>query len=659
MNDAKLDQYLDSIISNKSIDPILKLRNIYTDTRFDIPANDILDVIERENLIIGANGAFTYNQNVEESFLTPILNDQIKTRKKIQKEAIKLQNQAANTDDPKAKEQILKQSFLKDNIQNLLKMRINSFYGIQVQKGSFLYLCDTASMITSQAREWTSETIWATERYFGQNFQFTNMNEMLSYVESAKACLKSKNYAQYIEHYPTHSEINDYVKNLLNNVPEKDVIIKSITKSLFRYFYSMNEETFMRVYYKNNFYEFISKNPQVKALVLDIIMIEEPLISSEIDSDEFPNFYRIKINHLLDILKEYTFFPLSPDERVNKTTRKSRKLILGSDTDSMFINLNYPISQTMSCLNIDQSQLTSDQNVKIVNLFIIIVTKLVEQSCQVYGEGCKALPKYISKLVFKNEFYFKRMLLMANKKKTYATHTRLREGKVVDKIDYTGLAFKDSNANPYVSQKLGQIIEHEILRSKKLNLVNIYNIMEETKKHITQSILSGSKEFGRRIRYKGIANYEQPERNAPARSCDAWNRIYPDIPINDGETAYMFHTTLITPDQFEFMKESYSREYNNIISNIFGKNGKESEIRYDNRGAPIEYRFYTKFGLSMISIPESDNIETIPKWLIPHIDIFNIVSMHLDPLVSLLPSLGLYQNRATSRRNTHTLLLNI
>lgn len=633
INPDKLNKYLDSIIENSDFDPILKFRNIYEDREFSNKANDILELIENEDLIIGGNGAFTYNQNKGVSIVTDILLNQMAERRKHTDNAIRLQSEGK-----------MNEAYYEDVFQKLLKSRTNSIYGVQTQKGSFLYLPDSAAMITTLAREWTTQCIWFTEAFFSNNLQFETTNEMWCYITNVLNSPRTNDFNSYITYIPTQTDLNKTIKSLINNNSNPENIIKNQAGYLFRILESLDSESKIRLYYKNNLYKLIEKNEKIKMLFMDIFNTDIDLITGDINDPEFPEELGLKLTHFMDILNEYVFLPFSMTGRVNKVENKKRKMVLVSDTDSIFLNLGYVMDSIMKLYDIEISDMDERFQYRLSSIITAIAINIVDKSTNIFAKDIKVLEEYRNKMIFKNEFYFKRMIIFSNIKKAYATYTKIREGEKVDFISYTGQILSLSNMNSYVAKQLKYIFEDILLKSKKPNITELFKILEETYNYIEKELEKGNKTFGQKIRYKGVAVNQNI--TYIHRSCDIWNRIYVDMPITPGDSAYIIETNLKTLKDCEFLKDIDINIYNNIKNNIF-------------EAPDFKSNGYNSFGLSRIAIPESEDISSIPDWILPHLETFNQITKHLHPMVAVTNSVKLYQNKANTNRNTHTLLLSL
>jgi hypothetical protein len=266
---------------------------------------------------------------------------------------------------------------------------------------------------------------------------------------------------------------------------------------------------------------------------------------------------------------------------------------------------------------------------KIVNIASYFCTRVTEIVAKIYCKSCNIPEELWNIIEMKNEFLFKRLVLYKNTKKNYAAHTRLQEGKIIDEISTTGIKLKGSSINPAVQQKTNEIIESKMLRSKIINPIEIIEEVHKLEEYIKELVRQGDITIGKRCRYSGPSGYKTGVyQNAAGRSAIIWNLLVPNDSINPGDYAYMLRTTVNTIEDCEKIEDVSMR--NKIKDKIFG----DANLK--------------KYGLSMICIPKNGTTKTIPAWLIPIVDYDDLISKHLQPLVSLLPSLGIYMSKVNS-----------
>ena len=191
----------------------------------------------------------------------------------------------------------------------------------------------------------------------------------------------------------------------------------------------------------------------------------------------------------------------------------------------------------------------------------------------------------------------------------------------------TGANLGKSGLNEYVSSRIEDILENDVLRAEHYDPTVVIRGVKEIQNHIEDSILKGDKSFGIYTRYNGINNLKEPEKIAVARASVIWNELFPDDYIVPGDAVYMFDTTLRTEDDLNRIDDIEIRE--KIRKIVFRQNNYGLE--------------FSRFGLKAFAIPVDGDHRKLPDWIIPFISINSVCEKHLQPITKLYSSLLLSQ----------------
>ena len=642
VNYPKLDAYLDAIIA-KSHNPVAHMRNIYEETTWTVPLDDILRIVDSKKLIIGANGTFTYRQEVKMSELSELLIKWLGDRGKLKKQAIKYD---AAGDVSNARKF--------DNLQNSAKENINSSYGVSVMPGYILFSPDSASMITSQARELISEMLWTLEKLLGSNMTFKTLNEFYSYTnEVTRIKIDETTIFKYNIKIPTVEMLTKRLKEYLACIPKEELEDIDNNKSLFLMIKNIASDPVKSVnfYYKYNLYEFLKLNPEVMGII-NWIMVENKEFNSpdlgvmgKLDENGKPvseSYVYIKpIYELTEIFTTFLVAPIPTYDRVEKYQTRGRYIIPVSDTDSVILRLDEWVDFVES-FGVVKFDTFYDEGAmfRAANVMSFICTEICNFMGRNMAKHCYVPANQRHRIEIKNEFFFKSLLLYPNIKKNYSAWTRLREGEVVNKIANTGLALTGSNVNPFVSKTLKGIISEEIHYSKDVSITRIMKRVYDLETMIRYEILTNRNvTFGNFCAYKNSSRVDAMS-SAPIRGVEVWNWLYPDNIIEPYNKIYVLNTILENENQLELIKDVYMRE---IIRERIFKNPVDENVR--------------KYGLRTISIP--DNMTTFPEWIRDIVDVNKLVERHINSITSLLPAIGVFINRVKSNRTHISPLINL
>lgn len=668
ISNETIDNYLDKIIKTKKYSfPILEMRNLYTNRGLRVELDEIFNIIKQEDLCIEGNNTLTYSYNKVKSPIPKILIELYSLRsthkkkaKEISEQMTKLKKEGTSGEDPKYVELEIQWS-IEDSLEKAYKILMNSIYGVQGQNGSIIYSPDTAGAVTSQGRALISEMMWAIERFLYGTIHFSSFSEFFSFMNTV---LKEVDYStpllQYITYIPTKSDIRKKFISLIYNIPDIKQEIEAIKVTLYHFINSLNETQQIYLYYKCDFLKLIMQNPKIFSIIAT--MLEDPApFNSILEKDTPPQFIPL-LEQLVAIIDTFIIIKTPTANRIMKYTSRRRRGILLSDTDSIVINLHPFVKKISERFYAERGSSISNcehlvfvneyMAFKIVNIMSYLCTHVTKVSARIFGESSN-IPEELRKWIsMKNEFYFMRMIMYKNVKKNYITYTRLNEGKIQDEVSATGIKLRSSIINPYINDKIMEIIEHKILKSEHVDPVSILKDIKTLEHDIIRRIMNGDITYGRKARYSGPKGYKSKEKGETAtpgiytssigRSCYIWNLLYPSSKINVGDYAYIFNLTLEDKDDLKKMMHTHPEEYKKII-----------ELIFENKNEP----HLARYGLRSIAIPITDTVTSIPNWIIEYINYEEITNKHLQPIISLLPSIGIHQSRISSTKKTYSPLI--
>ena len=634
LNEEALDRLLEAEVekSRKQGTRYAYLRDIYRNRVIKIDLNEIMSWVSQNRLIVGANGAFSYApQDVLGDTSVMVIGDldARAAEKKLAKEF--------------EKNNMLKEANLHDNLQTKYKQDTNSTYGIACMPGSFLFSPDSATYITTQARQLIAEMMWSFERFLVNNLQFQDYNEAMLYFN----CVLNEErhyekYKEWLDYIPTTKDIIKYVLSKLSDIKDFNNKTKSISRSMFIFLNNLTEEERVYLYYKFNFINFIEKNSKVMNLFKQVADGETAFL----DPNKVPEEYRSICNKIIEVCEEFCYCQFMTSHRVDKYFDCDRKAILLSDTDSVFIILGRLMDIIYNKIGFMYRHRNND--FKMVNTLCTLCTHFIRMRHDKYVEACNIIYRFPDyNLNAKNEFYYKRVVLFTGIKKNYSGLKLLREGNIVPpkkQISHTGIKLTGSRTPKQVSDFQTKIIEENILRAQVIDPINIMNEINEEKNKIIDMIKHGDKSMGIPQRFSGYDKYKVYESAQICRLVEIWNRIYPEQKIGNGEYLMTFETKVHSENQLYMIQDEEMRE--KIRKAVYGE-------RWDG-----EDNFLRHHGLSTVGIPRDGAITTIPQWMIDIIDFEVMARKHLSAITDLLPSLNMNKVK-TKDFNTYSSLLKI
>jgi hypothetical protein len=674
--ESSLDTYLQKIVeSKKSSFPTLQLRNIYTNQGLEIGLNDIFDIIKNEDLCIEGNNTLTYSYRKVKSPIPKILIElkslrdiHKKKAKELSEIMTKMRQEGVKIEATKYQETEI-QWTIEDALEKAIKILMNSIYGVQGQNGSIIYSPDTAGGVTSQGRALISEMMWSIERFLYGTIHFTSFSEFFTFLHQI---IMETNYTtpllEYITYRPDEAAVRKKLISLLKNIPNLYQNISTIEVSLYHFIKNLNEVERIYIYYKCDFMKLVIQNPKIQAII-NTMLEDHASFNSISDKDTPPQFIPL-LELLASLTDTFVIVKAVTANRTIKYNIRRRRGVILSDTDSIVINLQpyikklsekYFISKGLDTLQSEHLAFNNEPMCfKIVNIMSYLCTYVTKITGNIFCEASN-IPEELRKWIsMKNEFYFMRIVLYTNAKKNYVCYIRLNEGKIQDEVTATGIKLNSSVINTYVHDKIMDTIENKILKSKEVEPAVILRDIKMLEHDIIKRIMNGDITYGKKARFSGNKGYKDYVRNDPkdekkiietipgvyvnnvGRSCYIWNLLYPSSKINVGDYAYVYNLVLEDEDSLLKMKNTYPNEYESIYNLIF-HNDKEM--------------YLPRYGLRSIAIPITDTITSIPQWIIDYIDYEGITNKTLQPIVSLLPSIGIHKSRISSTNSTYSPLI--
>ena len=694
----KLDKYLSAVIEAKrSKFPKLWMRNLYTQRNFAIELNDIFDIVKKEDLCISGNGLLTFSLDKCPTIIPNILINKKAERNLHKKKMLQAKGRLAVLEAkglPTAgtPDDLIAQN--ENSFQLKVKVFMNSVYGVQGQKGSYLYAPDTAGAVTSQGRQLISEMLWTIERLLYGTIYFDTVNEFMNYLITLKnECHENSEYLKYISYYPTVEDVKHRIIQSIHKTVGLSNTISKMDVTIYRFINNLTPQERVYFYYKNNMFDLYSKNKKVFDLFDEIINLKIPflalckkpkdeeeekyshLLSMDFHKQEIydgvvgPINYKdlskeqkVIINYLgyhfinpileeiCKVLDEFVIMFMPTPNRTKKYKYNRRRAIVVSDTDSVIFNVHPHVANLykLHCqVNGEEYKgehvgfFDSILDYKLANMIMYICTHGTVVAGDVLAKYANIPARLREKINMKSEFLFKRLVAYSNVKKNYAANTVLQEGELIDEIAKTGIKLNSSNIHPDVGDKINKCIEDHILRTEHVDPIIIMKDLKDIEAWIITEIQKGNLTLGKRARYSGANGYKTGVyQNDAGRAAYIWNLLYPEAKIQTGDYGYIFNLTLETVNDLKKVEAKGFYEEAKLLRSLIFENPNEPKLE--------------KYGLRCIMIPISESVKQLPDWMIPFVNYARLTNKHLQPLISLLPSVGLKLSALSSSKQTYS-----
>ena len=567
---------------------------------------DTFDWIENRNPIISGNGTF-FKQHAE--YLAPtvkMLEKLQANRKKKKKEMYGYQKGSVE--------------YTNCNIEQLsIKVIMNADYGGSGTPLSPFYSCYLPPATTGSAKNITTSLICCLEFISGNNNQWAKLNNVNELFDLIFTVLEDKRTDRVlIKDSYSVDEVTEWLLSRMNNVKGSD------RRAVRLYLSTLSNDDLTKL--------MLSFNPRLvlrKYVNNDISQIMNYLINNQIDLDNItkesvhrcgygvsaPEEIADIIERVSNVIVDNCVYPFILNDVEIRAAEMDRIIVCVTDTDSLMVQFAHYIDdfQARNAGSFrDQCIVSSAFGMR---LFIEhIIPRMVED----IATFCNINDKYYrDKFVFKNEFAFLAMALLA--KKMYASSMFVQEGNPRNphEIAVSGLSFKKRDAAEFLEPIMIDIYDKYILTCDHVSISSVLDEYTNLKNKLLNE-LNHDPSYFKVMGLKDISAYD-PTKVLPAqmRGAIVWNNI-----MHDEEMLPMDRVRMI-PLSFPLLKQN--KDMYPQISEILRLSLIDNE---NEKNDPY------------ICIPE--HYHSIPDWIKPVIDIEYAADKLLMPFKQLFDAFDVY-----------------
>lgn len=599
-SEKELKEFVLDKVAEKLVNKDALLDNNYVGKTARSTMMDLLQYIHDSKPIIAGYGVLFKNQHQADNPAAQMLNAFGVDRKALKKELKKY-----SPDDYEYGKL--------DRAQKRKKVNMNSYYGASGNENSVFYNIYTAAATTATGQALISSAETGFEMFMGNDVKWYDVDECLLFIsrtinEDYEIDLKTEEISDEMVY-------GKLIKTFFNPSSDDIMIVKQVISNL-----SYKDK--LKVYYKNNIYEFI-KIPKIHKLLKKIVCSVE----SFKDPYNIPKVIQGDLDLLWEYCSKYVLYNYPVYNRINRLKFETRNNIVTIDTDSNMATVSKWKTILLNTVFDDSALAKSemDRGFIAVNVFASILTKVINEN--VLAKYCEVanIPKDFAGLLnLKNEFYYTRMILTATKKR-YVGSIRLREGAELypEKIDLKGLDFAKSTASEFTKSFFNNLIKEDILYSKEIDTSLILKKISDFKEYIIQSLQNGEKTFLTPTSVKEIEAYKTPYEIQGVIGTLAWNELYPGMAISLPDKVYIIKMLLNKSKHLNDLEYKHPEIYKIVEDSILNSPNKT----------------IAKRKLDVLAIPQ--NLDRIPEWCIPYINIDDIVNDNLTKFYPILESLGI------------------
>ena len=230
----------------------------------------------------------------------------------------------------------------------------------------------------------------------------------------------------------------------------------------------------------------------------------------------------------------------------------------------------------------------------------------------------------------KNEFLFKRLMLVSHAKKNYASIMEVQEGNKVPEskqLDVKGIEAIHKSSKPLSTRKaLKKILLEDILKAPVIDQLKFIKDINIFEKKMVESIRKGNKEYFKPATIKAMNAYDDPLRIQGIKASIAWNMlresIDPAIPLDERNAIYIVKTS-IDRNTAEDIKDTYPEIYEHIMNALDDETFK-TYVKDPKTGEK------TKLSSNSIDAVALPLDTSLPDWLAGFVNYDSIIADNLN-----------------------------
>lgn len=568
--------------------------------------------------------------------------------------------------------------------QILDKLDANGTYGVIGARTSIYFNIYVASSVTHQGMSAVSAAALLFESFLSNNVGFSSLNDIVTFIS---------NVANEERHYNTNDIVGGrYISRAecfrkliitckFGYIPsEKDMNI------VWNMLQNLRDEDIVRLYYKNNLYEFI-ENPVPMSMVVNMLT---KLHLPYVNPNKVPPVIKEDLQEFWNVIKEFVYYDKQIIDRLGKMDSIVRNVSIIMDTDSAIISLdawyrcilnhtfnidmdikhhiydpfvtvkkdefgdpiniidpiidvNPPLTYDFYTdevleqeVSVNRDQIVPQDGLRysIINIMAYCITQMINDFMYKYVINSNALhPKKGCLFIMKNEFLFK-TVLDTDGKKNYAANLELQEGNLVPKdhrLKITGMPIDKVGLLPAIKKQLQDILYNDVLNVEDVDQLTILKKLATVEKGIYNSILNGSKDYYKPVTIKALSSYDNPMSIQGIKASVVYNatKETTDEAIDlTARNSVDIIKCSITPKNVGNIAKEYPEVYTRLIE-LFKKPEFKTEI-------------------SAIALPLN---ASVPKWLLEFVSYKEIINDNIKNFPLSAIGLSQTQNKAVNYTN--------
>lgn len=606
-NPNKVRDIIINITEKRLIDIPCKLHNNITHEWINTSMLNVFDWIETRKPIMTGNGTF-FKQHKE--YLAPevkMLESLGFRRDGLKQEMLSLlkgTNEYAN----------------KNTGQGSVKVIMNAEYGGSGATSSPFFNIYIPPATTGTAKNLTTTLICCLEYLTGNNDSWAKNNNINELMDCINIVLRDNEPRKLIEDYYSPEEVCTWLLSRTNNITSND------ERRLLRYLYTLTQQELCKLMLAFNIHLVLQKYipdkinkimSYLKANKLDIENMTLENINASGYGKQMPQEIANDVVEVSNIICDNCIYAYLINDAEVRCNWMKRKIVCVTDTDSLMVHFAAYLD-SFQCDDIARDNFRDACIVASAFGMRLFIEHIMPKYVKYWAINCGIEDEYYQKkFVFKNEFGFLAMALVA--KKMYAASMFVQEGAIRNPHDIavTGLSFKKRDAAEFLEPIMIQLYDKYILTSDKIDVESLYNEYCALRAKIISEMRDSTEYFK-------VQSFQDPNAYDP-------NKVLPDqIRGSLVWSSIMADEVILPPDRVKVVPLSFK-----LLKEHSGDNGKIAEIlrlslidNIDEKHDPV------------ICLPE--HYKKVPDWIAPVIDVEYTADKLLSPFKQLMSLFDFY-----------------
>ena len=597
-NPDKVKHHIQELTDQHFKDIPCNLHNNITDERVDTTVCNVFDWIDQRQPIISGNATFFKQHEEQLAPIVVMLETLQKERKAVKKEMYKY--------DKKSVEYALL-----NTSQGSIKVIMNADYGGSGTTLSAFYSCYIPPATTGSARVMTTTLICCLEMLTGNKDKWAKIQSINGLYDFIHIVLSDTEERELIHDKYSVDDVVSRLMSMVLHFTTKDImVLKSYIQTLTndqrtKLMLAFNVKLVLSQYVANEIEEVMR---YLKSHQLDLNNITKETLQVSGFGLNIPPEIEIPVKRINKIVADNCCYPFILNDNEVRAAEMKREIVCVTDTDSLMVHFAHYLDEFQAHVpNFRDSCLIATA----LGMRLYVET-IIPRMVVYLTKGCNIKDKYYSdKFVFKNEFGFLAMALIA--KKMYASSMFVQEGNPRDihDIAISGLSFKKRDSAEFLEPIMVDLYDKYILTNDRVRPDGILDDYEALR-HKLMSALDTDTGYYQVQSIKDVSAYSAdkvlPEQ---MRGALVWNAIMPD------DQLLPMDRVIVVRLSFEKMKALASTDPKvaEVLRLSLIDNEKEKTTPF-------------------ICLPET--YKQLPDWIKPIIDKEGMIDRLLTPFKQLL-----------------------